>query len=114
MRGILEHSISAGVVSDDEKNAFALMKYLAILIGCLLTTPGMSRHLVSIYEASQKSCSKYKIEMSSIDGSIPIIHKAVEQINGGIQGSLLSPWLYCLGKFGVQCTMRELLQEDKT
>jgi len=36
MRGILEHSISAGVVSDDEKNAFPSMNHLAILIGCLL------------------------------------------------------------------------------
>jgi len=61
MRGILEHFISAGVVSDDEKNAFPSMNHLAILIGCLLITPGLSRHLVSIYEASQKPCSIYKI-----------------------------------------------------
>jgi len=85
MRGILEYSISAGVVSDNEKNAFLSMNHLAILMGCLLTTPGQSRHLVSIYEASQKPCFKYKIEMSSIDGIIPILHKAVEQRNEVIQ-----------------------------
>jgi len=90
------------------------MNHLAILIGCLLITPGLPRHLVSVYEASQKPCSKYNIEMSSIDGIIPILHKAVEQRNGVIQGSVLSPWLYCLGKYGVQCAMRLLLQEDKT
>jgi len=78
-----------------------------------LTTPGLSRHLVSIYEASQKPCSKYKIEMSSIVGIIPILHKTVEQRNGVIQGSVLSPWLYCLGKLGVQCSMRWLLQDNK-
>ena len=31
MRGILEHSISAGVVSDDEKNAFPSMNHLGHL-----------------------------------------------------------------------------------
>ena len=72
------HSISAGVVSDDEKNAFPSINHLAILIGCLLTTPGLSRHLVSIYEASQKPCSKYKIEISSIDG---IIRFCTRQLN---------------------------------
>ena len=93
MRGILEHSISAGVVSDDEKNAFPSMNHLAILIGCLLKTPGLSRHLVSIYEASQKPCSKYKIEMSSTDGVIPILHKAVEQRTVLFRVPVLSPYI---------------------